>query len=48
MHGRHLDDQQRRSDGAGWRFKRPFGESEQKAQYDFTDPDSRILKMVRF
>ena len=43
--GRHPDDEQRRGDGAGRPFKRPFGEPEEKAQDNFTDPDSRIMKM---
>lgn len=43
--GRHPDDQQRRGDGAGRPFKQPFGEPEPKAQDNFTDPQSRIMKM---
>jgi transposase len=43
--GRHPEDQQRRGDGAGRPFKRPFGEPEEKAQDNFTDPQSRIMKM---
>lgn len=43
--GRHPDDEQRRGDGAGRPFKRPFGEPEDKAQDNFTDPQSRIMKM---
>jgi len=43
--GRHPEDQQRRADGAGRPFKRPFGEPEEKAQDNFTDPESRIMKM---
>ena len=43
--GRHPDDQQRRGDGAGRPFKRCFGEPEEKAQDNFTDPESRIMKM---
>ena len=43
--GRHPDDQQRRGDGAGRPFKRPFGVPEDKAQDNFTDPQSRIMKM---
>jgi len=42
--GRHPDDQQRRGDGAGRPFKRPFGVPEDKAQDNFTDPESRIMK----
>ena len=43
--GRHRDDEQRRGDGAGRPFKRPFGVPEDKAQDNFTDPQSRIMKM---
>jgi len=43
--GRHPDDEQRRGDGAGRPFKRRFGEPEPKAQDNFTDPQSRIMKM---
>jgi hypothetical protein len=43
--GRHPDDQQRRGDGAGRPFKRGFGEPEDKAQDNFTDPQSRIMKL---
>lgn len=43
--GRHPDDEQRRGDGAGRPFKRRFGEPEEKAQDNFTDPQSRIMKM---
>jgi transposase len=43
--GRHPDDKQRRGDGAGRPFKRPFGEPQDKAQDNFTDPQSRIMKM---
>jgi transposase len=43
--GRHPDDNQRRGGGAGRPFKRPFGEPEKKAQDNFTDPESRIMKM---
>jgi transposase len=43
--GRHPDDGQRRDGGkAGRPFKRPFGEPEDKAQDNFTDPQSRIMK----
>jgi transposase len=41
--GRHPDDQQRRGDGAGRPFKHPFGVPEDKAQDNFTDPQSRIM-----
>jgi transposase len=43
--GRHPDDEQRRGGGAGRPFKRPFGLPEDKAQDNFTDPQSRIMKM---
>ncbi len=43
--GRHPDDEQRRGDGAGRPFKRPFGVPDDKAQDNFTDPESRIMKM---
>src|SRR5688572_24099428 len=43
--GRHPDDEQRRGDGAGRPFKHPFGEPDDKAQDNFTDPQSRIMKM---
>jgi transposase len=43
--GRHPDDEQRRGDGAGRPFKRPFGVPEDKAQDNFTDPQSRIMKL---
>jgi transposase len=43
--GRHPDDGQRRGDGAGRPFKRPFGVPEDKAQDNFTDPESRIMKL---
>lgn len=43
--GRHPDDEQRRGDGAGRPFKRPFGVPEDKAQDNFTDPESRIMKL---
>ena len=43
--GRHPDDQQRRGDGAGRPFKHPFGVPDDKAQDNFTDPQSRIMKM---
>jgi transposase len=36
--GRHPDDEQRRGDGAGRPFKRPFGVPQDKAQDNFTDP----------
>lgn len=43
--GRSPDDEQRRGDGPGRPFNRPFGEPEDKAQDNFTDPDSRIMKL---
>ncbi len=42
--GRHPDDEQRHGDGAGRPFKRPFGVPQDKAQDNFTDPESRIMK----
>lgn len=42
---RHPDDQQRRGGGAGRPFKHPFGVPDDKAQDNFTDPQSRIMKM---
>jgi transposase len=42
--GRHPDDQQRPGNGAGRPFKHPFGVPEDKAQDNFTDPESRIMK----
>jgi hypothetical protein len=43
--GRHPDDEQRRGDGAGRPFKHSFGVPDDKAQDNFTDPESRIMKM---
>jgi transposase len=43
--GRHPDDEQRSGDGAGRPFKHPFGEPDDKAQDNFTDPESRIMKL---
>jgi hypothetical protein len=43
--GRHPDDQQRRGDGPGRPFNRPFAKPEEKTQDNFTDPESRIMKM---
>jgi IS5 family transposase len=43
--GRYPDDKQRRGDGAGRPFKHPFGVPDDKAQDNFTDPQSRIMKM---
>jgi transposase len=46
--GRSDDDDRRPRDGdgnpKGGRYKRAFGEPEAKAQENFTDPDSRIMK----
>jgi hypothetical protein len=41
--GRHEGDD-RKSPRGGRKFKREFGEPEEKAQDNFTDPDSRIMK----
>jgi len=43
--GRHPNDKQRPGDGAGRPFKHPFGQPDDKAQDNFTDPQSRIMKM---
>ena len=43
--GRHPEGGQRRGDGAGRPFKRPFGVPQDKAQDNFTDPESRIMKL---
>jgi len=43
--GRHPDDEQRRGGGAGRPFKHPLGEPDDKAQDNFTDPQSRIMKL---
>jgi len=43
--GRHPDDEQRHGDGAGRPFKHPFGVPDDKAQDNFTDSQSRIMKM---
>ncbi len=44
--GRHEDDGRKptQGDGRGARFKREFGVPEDKAQENFTDPESRIMK----
>jgi transposase len=42
--GRHPNDEQRPGDGAGRPFKHPFGVPDDKAQDNFTDPESRIMK----
>jgi transposase len=43
--GRHPDDEQRRGGGAGRPFKHPLGVPDDKAQDNFTDPQSRIMKL---
>jgi hypothetical protein len=43
--GRYPDDAQRPGDGAGRPFKHPFGVPDDKAQDNFTDPQSRIMKL---
>jgi transposase len=43
--GRHPDDEQRPGNGAGRPFNRAFGVPNDKAQDNFTDPESRIMKM---
>ena len=42
--GRHEDDDRRPPGGRGSSFERDFGEPDEKAQDNFTDPDSRIMK----
>ena len=42
--GRHADDERRPPGGRGGRYKRDFGVPEDKAQSNFTDPESRIMK----
>ncbi|TNF90788.1 MAG: IS1182 family transposase, partial [Gammaproteobacteria bacterium] len=42
--GRHPDDDRRPPGGRGGRYKRDFGVPEDKAQSNFTDPESRIMK----
>lgn len=42
--GRHEDDDRKPPKHRGPRFKRDFGVPEDKAQSNFTDPDSRIMK----
>lgn len=42
--GRHPDDDRRPPGGRGGRYKRDFGVPEDKAQSNFTDPQSRIMK----
>ena len=42
--GRHPDDDRRSPGGRGPRFKRDFGVPEDRAQSNFTDPESRIMK----
>jgi transposase/IS5 family transposase len=43
--GRHPDDKQRPGDGSGRSFKHPFGVPDDKTQDNFTDPQSRIMKL---
>lgn len=42
--GRHKDDEQRPPGGRGKSYKRGFGVPDEKAQSNFTDQDSRIMK----
>lgn len=42
--GRHPDDDRRPPGGRGARYKRDFGVPQDKAQSNFTDPESRIMK----
>lgn len=42
--GRSEDDDETKGQGRGRPFKRSFGEPSEKAQENFTDPDSRIMK----
>ena len=42
--GRHPDDERRPPGGRGASFKRDFGVPDDKAQSNFTDPESRIMK----
>jgi transposase len=42
--GRDEDDDQKPSGGPGRSYKRKFGEPAEKAQDNFTDPESRIMK----
>lgn len=42
--GRHSDDQRRPPGGSGGSYKRDFGVPDDRAQSNFTDPDSRIMK----
>lgn len=42
--GRHADDERKPPGKGGRRYKRDFGVPEDKAQSNFTDPDSRIMK----
>lgn len=41
--GRHPDDKRRPPGGRGGSYKRDFGVPEERAQSNFTDPDSRIM-----
>ena len=42
--GRHRDDERKPPSGGGRPYKRDFGVPEDKAQSNFTDPQSRIMK----
>lgn len=42
--GRHKDDDRRPPGGRGKSYKRDFGVPDEKAQDNFTDPESRIMK----
>jgi len=42
--GRHPDDERRPPSGRGPSYKRDFGVPHEKAQSNFTDPESRIMK----
>ncbi|MEX0824015.1 MAG: IS1182 family transposase [Woeseia sp.] len=42
--GRHPDDDRRPPSGRGGPYKRDFGVPEDRAQSNFTDPDSRIMR----
>lgn len=42
--GRHTDDERRPPSGRGSSYKRDFGVPDGKAQSNFTDPESRIMK----
>ena len=44
VRGRHPDDERRPPGGRGRRYKRDFGVPEDRAQSNFTDPESRIMQ----